>query len=160
MDCARVVLYNYCTQENGRSCQNQHSRAPRAAPTTRESVVGRPGGGAVRHSGHAGAALWQAGLPMPGRGAARALSVCGAAQAPGERPPALCPGRAGRSGAPSNCGNHAGRGGVGRDFRDQSGVVEPPQAGLNDGAGGGGVAGASDGGGQHGRSRARRGGGR
>src|SRR5216684_4238602 len=32
MDCARVVLYNYCTQENGRSCQTQHSRAPRAAP--------------------------------------------------------------------------------------------------------------------------------
>jgi len=156
---ARMVLLNYCTQENGRSRQNQRSRIARASPAAGKNATERSRSGSIRHARRPGAALRQAGLSMQGRRAARAVYVRGPAQTPGKRTPDLCRGRAGRSCAPSNRGYHAGRGDVARDFRDQSGVVKPPEAGLSDGRGSGGVAGASDGGSQYGRSRARRGGG-
>jgi hypothetical protein len=119
--------------------------------------VGECGAGAERVSGRVGAgavtSVWEAGMPVRGRGPARALPVSLGAAVVGRAPVDVCAGSAGRGGDRAGDDEREDPGCSGRDLRDQPGVTHPPATGVGADAGDGGGRGTGCPGGKHARGR-------
>src|ERR1700746_3147837 len=112
---ARIILCNYSTQDEDGSSETQRSSVTRPAPAAQQSAPQR-GDYPARFAGDPGAAVWQGGMSMRGRGAARTVHLYNVTQAARPRRSALRASRACRTGARAYCADRADASFVRRDL--------------------------------------------